>query len=218
MQVDAEAFVLSVTRVTRFAFVPELRMRVASEMMPVWEATRRRDGRHAAPAPLWAFAWPGGLAVARHLLDNTDLVAGQRVIDFGAGGGLAGIAAAQAGAATVVACDVDPLAAVAQRANAALNDVCLTSHTHDMIGEPLRGQFDVLLAGDVCYEWVLSTRITPWLRQAAADGLLVLLADPGRGYLPQVGLERLVEYDVPTSLELEREDHLRTTLWRVLRD
>jgi predicted nicotinamide N-methyase len=118
----------------------------------------------------------------------------------------------------VVACDVDPLAAVAQRTNAALNDVCITSQTHDMIGEPLRGQFDVLLAGDVCYEWVLSKRIEPWLRQAAADGLSVLLADPGRGYLPQVGLERLDEYDVPTSLELEREDHMLTTLWRMVGD
>lgn len=216
MLADAHAFVLSATHEQRLTFVPELRMRVASEMKPLWEAIRRRDGRPVAPAPLWAFAWPGGLAVARHVLDNPRLVAGQRVLDFGAGGGLAGIAAARAGAASVVACDVDPLAADAQRANAALNDVCLTSLTHDMIGEALHGQFDVLLAADVCYEWVLSQRIAPWLRQAAADGVFVLLADPGRGYLPQVGLEPLVAYDVPTSLELELEDHLRTTLWRVL--
>lgn len=215
---DADAFVRSYTQVTCFPFVPELRLRVASEMMPLWEATRRRDGRPNAPSPLWAFAWPGGLALARHVLDNQHLVAGQRVLDFGAGSGLVGLAAARAGAASVVACDVAPLAAAAQQANAALNDVSLTSQTHDMIGESLLGQFDVLLAGDVTYEWVLSLRIGTWLRQTAADGLAVLLADAGRGHLPQIPLERLAEYDVPTLLELEEEDHLPTTLWRVLGD
>jgi predicted nicotinamide N-methyase len=215
---DADAFVRSFTQETRFPFVPELRLRVASQMMPIWEATRRRDGRPEAPTPLWAFAWPGGLALARHVLDNQHLVAGQRVLDFGAGGGLVGIAAARAGAASVVACDVAPLAAAAQQANAALNDVRLSSQTHDMIGESLLGQFDVLLAGDVTYEWILSLRIEPWLRQAAADGLAVLLADAGRGHLPHIRLERLAEYDVPTSLELEVETQLRTTLWRVLGD
>jgi predicted nicotinamide N-methyase len=204
--------------VARFPFVPELQLRVASQMTPLWEAVRQLDGRHAAQAPLWAFAWPGGLAVARYVLDYEHLVAGQRVLDFGAGGGLAGIAAARAGAASVVACDVEPLASVLQQANAALNDVDLTSSTRDMIGETLHGRFDVVLAGDVCYEWVLSQRITPWLHQAAVDGLLVLVADPGRGYLPRVGLEQVVEYDVPTSLELEREDHMRTAVWRLLGD
>jgi predicted nicotinamide N-methyase len=215
---DADAFVRSYTQVTRFPFVPELRLRVASEMMPLWEATRRRDGRPEAPTPLWAFAWPGGLALARHVLDNPHLVSGLRVLDFGSGCGLVGLAAARAGAASVVACDVAPLAAAAQQANAALNAVSLTSRTHDLIGERLLGQFDILLAGDVTYEWILSLRIGSWLHQTAVDGLAVLLADAGRGHLPHLPLERLAEYDVPTLLELEDADHTRTTLWRVLPD
>jgi predicted nicotinamide N-methyase len=187
-------------------------------MVPLWDATKRRVGRDHIPAPFWAFEWPGGQALARHVLDNTHLVAGQRVLDFAAGGGLAALAAARAGAASVVACDVDPLASVVQQVNAELSDVQLTSRTQDIIGEPLHGEFDVVLAGDLCYEWVLSTRITPWLRRTAADGLLVLLGDPGRDYLPKTGLERLAEYDVPTSRELEVADHARTTVWRVLPD
>jgi predicted nicotinamide N-methyase len=213
---DAGAFVRSVTQVTRFRFVPELPVRVAPKMVPIWDATKRRVGRDDVPAPFWAFAWPGGQALARHVLDNADLVAGKRVLDFAAGGGMAALAAARAGASSVIACDVDPLAAVVQQSNAELSDVQITSWTRDIIGDPLHGDFDVVLAGDLCYEWVLSTRIVPWLRQSAADGVLVLLGDPGRDYLPKTGLERLADYEVPTSRELEIVDVSHTTVWRAL--
>jgi predicted nicotinamide N-methyase len=218
MDPETAAFVRALTHETRFPFLPELRARVADKMVPTWDATKQRVGRDDIPAPFWAFAWPGGQALARYLLDNPERVAGQRVLDFAAGGGLASIAAARVGAASVVACDVDCHATAMQYVNAELNGVRVMAMTKDFIGESLRGQFDVLLAGDVCYEWVLSTRTVPWLRQAAADGLLVLLGDPGRDYLPKSGLERLADYDVPTSRELEIGDISRTTIWRVLPD
>jgi len=216
VEVGDDAFVRSVTRVTRLPFVPELCVRVAPKMVPIWDATKRRVGRDDIPPPFWAFAWPGGQALARHVLDYPQLVVGQRVLDFAAGGGMAALAAARAGAASVIAYDVDPLASVAQQANADLSDVQIASRTRDIVGEPLHADFDVVLAGDVCYEWVLSTRIVPWLRRSAADGVLVLLGDPGRDYLPNAGIERLADYDVPTSRELEIADYSRTTVWRVL--
>jgi predicted nicotinamide N-methyase len=216
VEVGDDAFVRSVTRVTRLPFVPELCVHVAPKMVPIWDATKRRVGRDDIPPPFWAFAWPGGQALARHVLDYPQLVVGQRVLDFAAGGGMAALGAARAGAASVIACDVDPLASVAQQANADLSDVQIASRTRDIVGEPLHADFDVVLAGDVCFEWVLSTRIVPWLRRSAADGVLVLLGDPGRDYLPNAGIERLADYDVPTSRELEIADLSRTTVWRVL--
>jgi predicted nicotinamide N-methyase len=216
MDTEAEAFVCSLTHETRFAFLPELRARVADKMVPTWDATKQRVGRDDLPAPFWAFAWPGGQALARYVLDNPERVAGLRVLDFAAGGGLASIAAARAGAASVVACDVDRHATAIQNVNAELSGVQITAVTRDIIGEGLHDHFDVVLAGDLCYEWVLSTRVIPWLRQTAAAGLLVLLGDPGRDYLPTSGLERVADYEVPTSRELEIADLSRTTVWRVL--
>jgi predicted nicotinamide N-methyase len=216
MQVDADEFVRSVTQIISFPFLPELRVRVAPQMIPVWEATQHREGQEHLPAPFWAFAWPGGQAFARYILDHPDVVRGKRVLDFAAGNGLAAIAAARAGAAVAVASDVDRLARHAQAANAELNDVHIEARTQDVVGHSVHEEFDLVLAGDVCYEWVLATRIVPWLRQLAADGVVVLLADPGRKYLPETGLERLAVYDVPTLLDLEAKASMRTTLWRIL--
>jgi predicted nicotinamide N-methyase len=315
----AEELIRAHTRVEAAGLVPEVRLYLAQLIVPLWQATEQLAGKASAP-PFWAFAWPGSQALGRYVLDRPQLVQGRRVLDFGAGGGLAAIAAAMCGAARVVANDIDPLAAVAQRMNAELNDVTFERVGQDLVGwqtqtrvsdtqqpqvshaqavadgerqtrmsperqtrmSPERQarvdgeqqaavdgeqqavvgdeqqavvgdeqqavvsdeqravvgderrarasdeqqavvdderqtlDFDVVLAGDVCYEQAASARLTPWLRVLADAGVLVLLADPGRHYAPSDGLELLETYDVPTLHELESIDHKRTRLWRVL--
>ena len=194
--------------------VPEVQAWVASELTPIWEATEAGAGR-TLPPPYWAFVWPGSQALARYLLDRPAVAAGQRVLDFAAGGGVAGIAAARAGAHEVLTCDLDPLASAATRLNAALNGVAVRTTTADLVGQPLPG-LQVVLVGDVCYERTLAARIMAWLRRLSADGAVVLLADPGRAYAPSDGLELLATYSVPTLLELESAEHLKTRVVRVL--
>jgi predicted nicotinamide N-methyase len=211
----AEALVREFTRVQPAPFVPEFRLFLAEQLVSLWQATEWRAAA-PQPPPFWAFAWPGSQALARYLLAEPALVRGTRVLDFGSGGGLAAIAAAHLGAAHVLACDLDPLAAVAQRLNAELNDVRFESTSDDLIDrDPAQLDIDVVLAGDVCYERQASERITPWLRSLATLGRVVLLADPGRTYAPSDQLEPLATYDVPTLHELESVAHKRTRLWRL---
>jgi predicted nicotinamide N-methyase len=212
MLVDAEALLLEHTRVERPALVPEVQLYLAEKIVPLWQAT---EWRMAAPQPppFWAFAWPGSQAIARFLLDAPELAEKKRVLDFGSGSGLAAIAAAVCGALEVVACDLDPLAAVAQRLNAALNRVSVRSLTCD--GVDLHDDVDVVLAGDVCYEREPAEANLTWLRQVAAHAY-VLLADPGRHYAPSEGIELLAQYDVPVLRDLESVDVKRTRLWRLL--
>jgi predicted nicotinamide N-methyase len=206
-------FIRSETAVASPPLVPEIRLHLASEITPIWRATEAALEREGVDPPYWAFAWPGGQALARHVLDHPDLVAGRRLLDFAAGSGLAAIAAAKAGA-TAEANDIDPVAAAAIGLNAELNGVALAISTADLIGGPCRWQ--VILAGDVCYEKPMAVRVFAWLRACAAKGALVLMADPGRAYLPADGLARVAQYDVPTSLELEDRTLRPTIVWRIL--
>ncbi len=192
--------------------MPEFRLHLADQVVPLWQATERRAGS-PQPPPFWAFAWPGSQALARYLLAEPARVRGKRVLDFGAGGGLAAIAAAHLGAAYVLACDLDPIAVVAQRLNAELNGVSFESSSDDLVEREL--EVDVVLVGDVCYERAAAERVTPWLRKVAEIGALVLLADPGRSYAPSDGLELLATYDVPTLVEIESVGQKQTRLWRV---
>jgi predicted nicotinamide N-methyase len=192
--------------------VPELRLYLADTLVPLWE-TIEWTAAAPQPPPFWAFAWPGSQAIARFLLDSPDVVRGKRVLDFGAGSGLAAIGAARLGAAEVAAWDLDPRAAVVQTLNAALNAVSLTRRTGDALAfEP---EVDVILAGDVCYEREPSDQIIAWLRRASARGAEVLLADPGRHYAPADGLDLLARYEVPTLRELESPYSRQTRLWRL---
>ncbi|WP_207461935.1 50S ribosomal protein L11 methyltransferase [Azospirillum sp. SYSU D00513] len=211
----AAAFVRENTAVTATALLPELRLHLATEVTPLWEATEETLQATNVPPPYWAFAWPGGQAVARLLLDRPELVAGKSVLDFAAGTGLVGIAAAMAGAASVRSCDIDPFSLAAIRLNAELNGVALEATDEDLVDRPLPG-VEVVLAGDVCYERPMAERVTRWLRGVAAEGTLVLLGDPGRSYVPTSGLERVGAYAVPTSLELEDRTLRDTTIWRLL--
>jgi predicted nicotinamide N-methyase len=207
--------VRAATLCTRPAFVPELRVRVAPAVVPVWEACQRRAGGiYPVPPPFWAFAWPGSLALARYLLDHPETVAGREVLDIGSGSGIVAIAAAKAGASRVVAAEIDPFAAAAIALNVPLNGVTVAIETRDLLDRAAAG-WGVALAGDICYEEPMSSRALALLRRIAARGRLALLGDPGRAYLPKSGLTELARYTVPTSRELEAKEISEGVVWQV---
>jgi predicted nicotinamide N-methyase len=212
---DPAAFVRRNTAITAPPLVPEIGLYLATEITPIWQATEETLARSALPPPFWAFAWAGGQALARFLLDHPDRVAGRSVLDFGAGSGLVAIAAAKAGAASVLAAEIDHFAAAAIAANAALNRVAIAVTTTDVL-DAVGPRWEVVTAGDVCYERPMADRVTGWLRGLAARGALVLLGDPGRAYLPSEGLVELARYLVLTSRELEDRDTRDGIVWQVL--
>jgi predicted nicotinamide N-methyase len=209
---DPARFVRRNTVPAAAPLVPELTLRLATEITPIWQASEAWLLETGTQPPYWAFAWPGGQALARHVLDHPHLVAGRRVLDFAAGGGVAAIACARAGA-MVEACEIDPLAAAAITANAGLNDVTVAVIAADLVGCDSR--WDLIVCGDVCYEAPMTAHILPWLRRLAAD-TEIWLADPGRAYLPKAGLLALASYNVPTTLELEDRTMREVVLYRLL--
>lgn len=211
---NARDFILAQTTVAQAPLVPEIALHLATEITPIWQATEAFLAENGVEPPFWAFAWPGGQALARAVLDAPEMVRGLRVLDFAAGCGIAAIAAAQSGAAHVEAAEIDPIAAEAVRLNAALNGVTVESLAEDVVGQPPR--WDVILAGDVCYEAPMTAHILPWLRAMAAGGVRVLLADPGRAYLPREGLEPISRHAVATSLELEDRTLREVTIAQLL--
>jgi len=211
--VTPEEFVASQTVIARAPLVPEIALHLATEITPIWQATEAWLAEQNIEPPFWAFAWPGGQALARAVLDDPKLVAGKRVLDFAAGCGIAAIAAAQAGAVMVEAAEIDPLALAAVRLNAALNGVSVATPPGDVVGAPCR--WDVIFAGDVCYEAPMTTHILPWLRSLVAAGAEVLIADPGRAYLPKAGLAPIAQYSVPTTRELEDRESREVTIHRL---
>jgi predicted nicotinamide N-methyase len=209
---DAAAFILAQTAPGRAPLVPEISLRLASEITPIWQATETWLAESGVAPPFWAFAWPGGQALARHVLDNPADIAGRRVLDFAAGCGIASVACALAGAASVEAADTDPLAIAAIGLNAAANRVSVDLRQHDLVGGACR--WDLILCGDVCYDALMTRHILPWLREMARQSQ-VWLADPGRAYLPNEGLSPFARYRVPTSLELEDCTERDVTLYRL---
>ena len=212
---DPAVFVRRNAAITVPPLVPEIRLYLATEITPIWQATEETLTRSALPPPYWAFAWAGGQALARYLLDHPAVVAGRSMLDFGAGSGLVAIAAAKAGAASALAAEIDHFAAAAITANAGLNDVDIAVWTDDLLGT-VNPRWDVVTAGDVCYERPMADRVTGWLRRMAAGGALVLLGDPGRAYLPGEGLVEHARYVVPTSREVEDRETRETVIWEVL--
>lgn len=181
--------------------VPEVVLRTTAGLTALWQALA--DGDEAVPPPFWAVPWVGGQVVARWVLDHPGEVAGRRVLDLAAGSGLCALAAARAGAASVLAVDVDPVAGEAVRVNAEANDLPVEVLVADLLDGPVPDGVEVVLAGDVYYDAAMAARFLPWLRAAAVAGCRVLLGDPGRDYLPRDGMTRLAAYDVPTTVELE---------------
>jgi predicted nicotinamide N-methyase len=215
MLVDPYRFIRRNTVIAAPPLVPEIRLHLATEITPIWQATEESLARNTLPPPFWAFAWAGGQALARYVLDHPAEVAGRSVLDFGSGSGLVAIAAAKVGASSVVAAEIDDFAAAAIAANAALNEVTIDINTNDLL-DTVDARREVVTAGDVCYERPMADRVTGWLRSMAAGGALVLLGDPGRAYLPGESLLECARYVVPTSRELEDYEYRETVVWEVL--
>ncbi|MCF4167714.1 50S ribosomal protein L11 methyltransferase [Zavarzinia compransoris] len=209
---DRHRFIAGNTEIVTPPHAPEVRLHLATEAMDLWQRTEDELGRMGLPPPFWAFAWAGGQALARYLLDNPELVRGRRVLDFAAGSGIVAIAAALAGATHVAANEIDDFALTAIAMNAALNEVTIEVTAGDLVGR-LDLDADVVLAGDVCYESPMATRVTGWLAALADAGRLVLIGDPGRSYLPRRRLRRLAEYQVPVSRALEDMEIKNTAVW-----
>ena len=215
MIADRKAFIRANTRLKPVPLVPEISLYVADEAVPIWQKTEEELDAIGLPPPYWAFAWAGGQALARYVLDNRAAVANLRVLDLAAGSGLVAIAAALAGAAPVVAADIDAFTDPAIALNAAANDVYIEVVTDDLLDRPASRapRYDVILVGDLFYERDTAARALAFLDRHAATGARVLVGDPGRTYLPKDRLKRLAEYSVPVTRELEDLDIKRTTVW-----
>ena len=207
--------VLALTTPRRAPAVPELRLHLADDLEDTWARVQTERTDSGLPPPFWAVAWLGGQAVARHVLDHPDNVAGRRVLDLATGSGLCALAARAAGASPVVAVDVDSLAVAAAELNAADNDLHIEVAQADVLDGP-PPEVDVVLAGDVFYDAETAPRFERWLRTAAAAGVLVLVGDPGRHYLPRTGLAELAAYDVPTTRALEGVEVKRVRVFQLL--
>lgn len=208
----AEAFIRANTALIAPPHVPEIRLHLADEAHDLWQRTEEELEAIGLPPPFWAFAWAGGQGLARHVLDNAGLVQGRKVLDFASGSGLVAIAAAKAGAAHVLAADIDAFCAAAVRLNAAANGVAVDFTDNDLVGTS--GAWDVILAGDVFYDRAFADRLLPWFAQMRRCGCEILVGDPGRAYLPKTGLEALATYQVPVTRALEDAEVKKTTVWR----
>jgi predicted nicotinamide N-methyase len=204
-------FIHAHTRLAPVPFVPEIALHQADEPIELWEKTEQAGVEQ--PPPFWAFAWAGGQALARHLLDHPSLVAGRSVLDLATGSGLVAVAAARAGATPVTANDIDPFSLVAAAANAIANDVPVETLEADILQTDPPAS--VILAGDVFYSREMAGRVLPFLRRAAGRGRLVLVGDPGRAYLPSEGLIKQATYPVPVIESLEGVPVRETTIWQV---
>ncbi|MSO93566.1 MAG: methyltransferase [Rhodospirillales bacterium] len=210
---EARAFIIRHTTVAAPPACPEISLRLAPDLIALWEAMETTFGG-VRPTPFWAHAWVGGQALARYLLDTPAVVAGRRILDFGAGGGVVAIAAGKAGAATVTACDIDPMARAAVPLNAELNRVPVEVVADELLGRELESDL-VVLAGDVWYERHLAERATLWLRRLAAGGHTVLVGDKRRAFFPKSGLEPLAMFELATSTDVEPDTSSPAGVWRV---
>ena len=210
---DPTEFILANTALVSPPLVPEIKLHLATEVVPLWRLTEEELQAQGVPPPYWAFAWAGGQALARHILDNPKLVKGKDVLDFGAGSGLIAIEAAKAGAERIMAADIDPIAYAAIKLNAIANSAILGATTSDLIGSD--GNWRVILVGDMCYERPLAERLMAWLIDMAHHGAEVYLGDPGRSYFPSAGVERLDTYRVRTTRDLEDQEIRQTSVYKL---
>jgi predicted nicotinamide N-methyase len=210
---SARRFIIENTRLLAPPLVPEIVLHLAAESLPIWQKTEDELGEMNVPPPYWAFAWAGGQAVARYLLDHPEICRAQTVLDLGAGSGISAIAAAKAGARTVIAADIDKLALAACALNARANAVQLEITGIDLLAEPPGGQ-GVIIVGDLFYERQLADRVLNYISQAKALGSVVYIGDPQRSYFPHGRFTKLEEYQVPVTRELEDVLIKRTAVWR----
>jgi predicted nicotinamide N-methyase len=209
---DCRAFILAHTRVLPTPHAPEIALHVADEATALWAKTEEELGAIGLPPPFWAFAWAGGQALARYVLDHRAVVAGRRALDFASGSGLVAIAAAKVGASKVEASEIDEFAVEAIGLNATLNGVVVNARLTDLIG--VDEGWDVVLAGDVSYQKDMAEAVARWLADLAARGAEVLIGDPGRAYLARDLLEPVCEYQVPVTRALEDAEIKRAAVYR----
>jgi predicted nicotinamide N-methyase len=205
-------FIRENTSILSPPLVPEVKLHLAHEALPIWQKTEEELGEIGLPPPFWAFAWAGGQALARYILDHPEIVYGKRVIDIASGSGLVGIAALKAGSAFVLASDIDQFSIAAIELNAALNAVPLATTSSDLLSQT-PPDTDVILVGDLFYEKSVAERCLTWLRQSAAE---ILIGDPGRSYLPKSALTKIAEYSVPVSRDLEDAEIKQTAVWKLI--
>lgn len=212
---DRGKFIRANTEILAPPLVPEVKLHLAHEAVPIWQKTEDELGAIGLAPPFWAFAWAGGQALARHVIDHPESVAGKRILDLASGSGLVAIAAIRAGAASAVAAEIDLFAVEAIALNAALNAVTISVVADDLLDQPPPNSIDVILVGDLFYEKALASRCLAWLEAARAAGLDVLIGDPGRSYLPQEKLTRIAAYAVPVTRDLEDAEIKKTAVWRL---
>jgi len=210
----ARAFIVANTKLLPVPLVPEISLHLAEETLPIWRKTEDELARINLPPPYWAFAWAGGQALARYVLDQPHLVAGRRVLDLGAGSGLVAIAAAKAGAASVLAADIDGFAIAAIGLNAEANGLALNLSDGDLLAAS-PADHDVVLIGDLFYERALAERVLAYIDTVRRRHTLVLVGDPGRGYFPRHRFAAIARYQVPVTRELEDAEIKRTAVWRL---
>lgn len=214
MIADPAAFIRANTKLIAPPLVPEITLHLAEESLPIWLKTEEELGEINVPPPFWAFAWAGGQALARYLLDNAALVADRSILDLGAGSGLTAIAPMLAGAKSALAADIDRLALAAIQLNAEINGVAVETTFEDLLRQP-PGGFDVTLVGDLFYERPLAAAVLSYIEAAAVRGSMVLIGDPQRSYFPRGRFTQVAEYNVPVTRELEDNEIKQTAVWRL---
>ena len=209
---DPTTFILENTTLLPVPLTPEIHLHLAHEAVPLWQKTEDELGEIGLPPPFWAFAWAGGQALARYVLDNPETVANKHVIDLASGSGLVAIAAMKAGADYVLAADIDSFAVAAIALNAKANKIAITTTSTDLLQSP-PPVIDTILVGDLFYEKSTAESVFAWATRAKAQGTFVLIGDPGRSYLPKDKLTKLAEYNVPVTRDLEDAEIKRTAVW-----
>jgi len=212
VKTEPERFISDNTTAMAPPHVPEIRLHLADEAHDLWLKTEEELEEIGLPPPFWAFAWAGGQGLARHVLDHPEIVRGKRVLDFASGSGLVAIAAMKAGAASVLAADIDPWTRTAVKLNSRLNDVELAFAADNVVGSAIDAE--VLLAGDVFYDKSFADTLIPWFTTLVASGRTVIVGDPGRAYCPRQIMEPLATYEVPVTRALEDAEVKKTTVWR----
>ena len=210
---DRAGFIRANTRVLAPPHCPEISLHLADDAVALWQMTEEELGEIGLPPPFWAFAWAGGQALARYLLDHPGTVRGKSILDVASGSGLIAIAAMKAGASSACAVDIDPFAADAALLNAALNDVTLTTSLIDPLGAAT--DMDVILVGDLFYDRDIAARLLAWLQACARADKAILVGDPGRTYFPKAAFVNVAEYEIPVTRALEDSEVKRTGVWRL---
>lgn len=207
------AFVRDNARLIAPPLVPEIKLYLAEESVPIWQKSEEELGELNVPPPFWAFAWAGGQALARYLFDTPQICFGERVVDLGSGSGMTAIAAAKCGAASVLAADIDQFALASCRLNADANGVFIDTTSADLLAAP-PAPAGVLLIGDLFYERALADRVVAYIDAAKSQGAAVYIGDPQRSYFPRDKFTLLASYHVPVTRELEDSEIKKTAVWR----